>query len=328
MNIIQVDGNIQGSGKSSIIGALSLYLREKGKKVSYYKPFSSSASEDPDPPFIAIELLGVSAPVHQVTPPDGPITPELEQTIKANIEKSSASTDTLFIEGPDIDSANGVLGQTLHGITGGKRILVSQWDKNSQDNLSSNPSSQEAIIINGYPLHRSNMVSSQITDATDNGTPIIGAIPEDRFMLSVEIQQILDHLDGTWFDEPENTRQLVQKFLIGGNIMDSGPNYFCRHNNQAVITRAERPDIHMACFKGDTKCVIMTGGGKPTEYVQIEARNLDIPLIMVESNTMNTAQSLEGLAGKSVCHNVEKIRHFKNLIEGHLDMQKLDSILL
>ena len=328
MNIIQVDGNIQGSGKSSIIGALSLYLREKGKKVSYYKPFSSSASEDPDPPFIASELLGVSGPVHPVTPPGGPITSELEQTIKAVIEKSASTSDVLFIEGPSTDSPGHTLNQALHGITGGKRILVNRWGKNSQDNLSSNPSLQEAIIINGYPLHRSNLVSSQITDDTDNGTPIIGAIPEDRFMLSVEIQQILDHLDGTWFDQPENTRQLVQKFLIGGNIMDSGPSYFCRHNNQAVITRAERPDIHMACFKGDTKCVVMTGGGKPTEYVQIEARNLDIPLIMVESNTMDTAQSLEGLADKSACHNVEKIRHFKNLIEDHLNMQKLDSILL
>ena len=89
MNIIQVDGNIQGSGKSSIIGALSLYLREKGKKVSYYKPFSNSASEDPDPPFISSTLLGVSGPIHPVTPPDGPITAELEQTIKANIDKLS-----------------------------------------------------------------------------------------------------------------------------------------------------------------------------------------------------------------------------------------------
>ena len=139
MNIIQVDGNIQGSGKSSIIGALSLYLREKGKKVSYYKPFSSSASEDPDPPFIASELLGVSAPAHPVTPPGGPITPELEQTLKANIEKNASTSDVLFIEGPDIDSADGALGQALHGITGGKRILVSRWDKNAQNNLSCNP---------------------------------------------------------------------------------------------------------------------------------------------------------------------------------------------
>ncbi|GIS83145.1 MAG: hypothetical protein CM1200mP15_17770 [Dehalococcoidia bacterium] len=91
-------------------------------------------------------------------------------------------------------------------------------------------------------------------------------------MLSVEIQQILDHLDGTWFTNLK-TQGTSTKIPDRWQYHGLRSKYFCRHNNQAVITRAERPDIPMACFKGDTKMCKMTGG-KPTEYVQIEARNL------------------------------------------------------
>ena len=38
--------------------------------------------------------------------------------------------------------------------------------------------------------------------------------------------------------------------------MDSGPSYFGRYQNQAVITRAERPDIQMASLMCDTKCLV------------------------------------------------------------------------
>jgi BioD-like phosphotransacetylase family protein len=333
MNIIQITGNQPGCGKSSIIGALALMLRDKEKRVGYYKPFSIDDKDDRDTKFIAGELLGQTTLLSPALTPLGTLDGQDAQTIKANVQGLQSSCDTLLIEGPGI-IVNGTPSTLTHEVSkliGSKLVLMHRWDKNTAASIQSENNGYTGIIVNIYPPHRTNQTATMIIASTSSpDCPIIGAIPDDRDMLSVTIQQITDHLQGTWFEDPETPetpRQLIKRFLIGGNIMDSGPNYFCRHDNQAVIARADRPDIHMASFKGNTKCVVMTGGGTPTEYVQIEARNLGIPLIMVNEGTIDTAHSLEGLLASSTCHSTQKINRFRSLVESHLDANILTNLL-
>ena len=332
MKIIQITGNQPGCGKSSIIGALALILRGQGNRVGYYKPFSLDDKKDEDTQFIAGELLSQKTLLFPALHPSGTLDDQAAQAINANIQELTASCDTLLLEGPNInaDGSPSLLAHEVSELTGSKLVLIQRWNKNTPASIQSENTGCAGIIINSYPAHRTNQVAEMIASNKDADCPIIGAIPDDRDMLSVTVQQIADHLQGTWFEDsedPETPGRLVKRFLIGGNIMDSGPNYFCRHDNQAVIARAERPDIHMASFKGNTKCVVMTGGGTPTEYVQIEARNLGIPLIIVNKGTIETAHSLEGLLAGSTCHSTQKIQHFRSLIETHLDVKILADLL-
>jgi BioD-like phosphotransacetylase family protein len=329
MNIIQITGNQPGCGKSSIIGALALKLRDQGKRVGYYKPFSIGDKEDGDTQFIAGELLGQATLFSPGLPPAQTLDGQDTQAIKANIKELASYCDTLLLEGPSliINGTQSTLAHEVSKLIGSKLVSMHRWSRNTATSIQAESNGCTGIIVNSYPTHRTNQISEIIASTTSADCTVIGAIPDDRDMLSVTIQQIADHLQGTWFEDPETPEQLVKRFLIGGNIMDSGPNYFCRHDNQAVIARAERPDIHMASFKGNTKCVVMTGGGTPTEYVQIEARNLGIPLIMVNEGTIDTAHSLEGLLAGSTCHSTQKIQHFKSLIETHLDVKILADLL-
>ena len=146
-------------------------------------------------------------------------------------------------------------------------------------------------------------------------------------MLSVTVQQIADYLGGRWVQEPVNTDEHVEHFLIGGNIMDSGPNYFGRHRNQAVITRADRPDIQMASLVGDTKCLVLTGGTEPIEYIRVEALQHDVPLILVDQNTLSTAERLGGLLERPGPLSVQKVRRFNHLVQEHLQLEPLSSVL-
>ena len=139
-------------------------------------------------------------------------------------------------------------------------------------------------------------------------------------MLSVTVRQIAGHLQGRWVQEPENVDAPVDHFLIGGNIMDSGPNYFGRYSAQAVITRAERPDIQLASLECHTRCLVLTGGGEPTEYIRVEAGKRGVPLISVPTDTMTTAEALNGILGLSLPHTSAKAERFAHLMEQHLDL--------
>ena len=85
----------------------------------------------------------------------------------------------------------------------------------------------------------------------------------------------------------------VERFLIGGNIMDNGPTYYGRYASKAVITRAQRPDIQLASMLPQTRCLVLTGPGEPTEYVKAEARERDNPLLQVFTSTIETADALD-----------------------------------
>ena len=84
-------------------------------------------------------------------------------------------------------------------------------------------------------------------------------------MLAPKVGQVADHLDAVWTLEPVNADAPVERFLIGGNIMDNGPTYYGRYRNQAVITRAQRPDIQLASMLPQTRFLVLTRPGDPTD---------------------------------------------------------------
>ena len=74
-----------------------------------------------------------------------------------------------------------------------------------------------------------------------------------------------------------------------------GPTYYGRYASKAVITRAQRPDIQLASMLPQTRCLVLTGPGEPTEYVKAEARERDNPLLQVFTSTIETADALDYL---------------------------------
>ncbi len=176
------------------------------------------------------------------------------------------------------------------------------------------------VIINGVTRHRRMAVEQQVVSVLRSaGTPVLGAIPEDREMLALTVRQVAEYLGGRWIQEPEDAAAWVDRFLIGGNIMDSGPSYFGRYPNQAVITRSGRPDIQMACLASDTKCLVLTGGEEPTEYIRVEARQRSAAVLLVPGSTLEVAESLAGLLEQANPYSEQKLSRFAALMERHLD---------
>lgn len=340
MGIVQVFANRPGAGKTCLIGALLSNLTQQGKRVGYYKPFSSSPTTDLDVSFMSQQLLSERTPgegsPRVPAPQPLPATSGTSLGSQPILDALAAATDLTLVEGPDLTLADGKpssVATELAALSDSKVILVVQYEQ-GLDAVAIGTLAEAfrerliGLVINHSPIHRRQKIAQELIDPIrNNGLPMLGAIPEDRFMQSVTVQQIIEHLNGRWVQEPENTDAQVDRFLIGGNIMDSGPSYFGRYSNQAVITRAERPDIQMASLMCDTKCLVLTGGEEPTEYIRVEANKKGVPLISVAGGTIGTAEALVGLLERANPHSLAKIQRFSALMQEHLDLDTLNAAL-
>ena len=330
MAILFVISARKGSGKTCLVMALLSLLRQQGKSGAYYKPFSATPEADPDVAAVSAGFPGLEIPPPVAFPAS--LTPELIRQAGATIATLQASCDLVLVEGPDLEdhtSLISALDTDLVAALGARELLLYPY-RPGLDEEALSPvcglfgNRLAGVLLNLVTVHRLGEVQRRLIPAlAARNIPVIGAIPEDRGMLAVTVEQIADHLGGRWVQEPGDIGGYVDRFLIGGNIMDSGPSYFGRHSNQAVITRAERPDIQMASFTGDTKCLILTGGAMPIEYIRVEARKHRVPMLLVESDTLSTAEALSGLIEQNAPPTTRKAQRFAELVAKHLDQDAL-----
>jgi len=316
----------------------------EGRRVAYYKPFSTSPDNDPDISFISETILADTDSPPVPTPlalprnaSNGPLLPEEHsQTIRQSLSEIQSTAGVVLIEGPDAVSPDGEpwsLPIDLTGLFECPALLIFPYANglDFQTVLSTVESFSpglSGLVINGVTSYRQRDVElGSLAQLRAAGTTVIGAIPEDRGMLGVTVQQISEQLGGRWIQDPVNTDACIDRFLLGGNIMDAGHTYYGRYANQAVIVRAERPDIQMACLMEDTKCLVLTGGAEPTEYVKAEAMEREVPLISVDDNTLSTAEALEGLLDRATPYSQSKVDRFGQLMRQYLDMAALSAVL-
>ena len=344
MPVIQISGDRRGVGKTSLAGALLARRISAGKGGGYYKPFTTWDVQDPDVAFVENSLL--TAPT---APTAATITPPVRLPDNAGPSHAGSLAeqvgdfpappdvaDTMIVEGPDLVSPSGELwslpGEVANRL-GAQVLLVLGFSNqlsaaNTIGSVEQFGSRLLGVVVNGVTSFRSRQTTEGfLAELQAAGAPTLGLLPEDRGMLAVSVAQIAEHLGGHWVQDPEDTSVLIERFLIGGNIMDSGATYFGRYANQAVITRAERPDIQLASLMEDTRCLVLTGTGEPTDYIKAEAMQRDVPLIRVERDTLSTVEALAGLLNKATAHSAWKINRFAGLLERRLDMSSLEALL-
>ena len=323
MPVVIFAGNRPGSGQTTIIAGLLHLLKQAGQTPAYYKPFSPTPDSDPDAAFLSHYLDANNPPTPHPHSSATALDPQTAQEITAALTALDASSSIVLVEASQHASQ-----LTSHLNANGpttRAVLVAAYEKETtpsavQPLAAPFGDSLLGVAFNHCPPYRQEQLNREvIAPLREQNMPVLGALTEDRPLLAVTVQQIADHLGGTWVQDPENADATVDRFLIGGNIMDSGPNYFGRYPNQAVITRAQRPDIQLASLMCETKCLVLTGGGQPTEYIRVEAANRGVPLISVNLDTLAAAEALQDVLGNATPHHLSKIHRAAQLVQERLE---------
>ncbi len=328
MPVILITGPAR-SGKTSLAYALLSRLRNAGRSAAYCKPFSATPEADADHLFASDALagaLGLAA-----GPPPSPLTASAAEAA-AVIAQLRQRHETVIVEAADGGADGRAKAGELAAAAGARTLEVRPyipqqgWPQQDRTQAADEAAGRrgappDGLVVNAAPAYRQDEAATAAAQWRAGGDPVV--IPESRVMLSPTVAQIGEHLGAVWTLEPVNADALVERYLIGGNIMDNGPTYFGRYAHQAVITRAQRPDIQLACMLPQTRCLVLTGPGEPTEYVKAEARERDIPLLQVPMPTIAAADALDRLMDAATPHSLAKVRHYAALLEQRAGAERL-----
>ena len=324
MSTLLVASQGPGAGKTSVAAGLARLIERGGATVSVCKPLSPAGRADPDAVYFAGNFRGGVA----VTAGDDPDS--LDAAASAVRSLSGISQHTI-VEVANPAGGSGIASSITTGLAkrlSARVLAVCGYDADlSAVSVSSSLAplgdASAGVIINQVPRYRADATARVLSELTAAGIPAATALPEDRPMLSLTMAQLEQQLGGRWELEPVNGNDWVDRFLIGGNIMDSGEGYFGRFSNQAVITRAERPDIQMASLMQDTRCLVLTGGARPTEYIRVEASKRHVPVLLVDDGTVATADAIGNLLGAVVPYHAHKAERMADLLAERIDVTDL-----
>lgn len=323
MNAIYVTSDKAGAGKTVTALALVLAVQERGLKAGYFKPLCVDPHQDADVNFaIALSVregFSVVKPVDLRVCAMGGVSPAVVvEQAQAAID-AGEKCDVLVVDGASLTFGEEDLSEISHHVAKGldAKALVAlgyrageygeeldRIEETFGDDLL-------GVFVNRAIRHRIQEVRRGL------GGRVLGVVPEDRLMLSVSLNQVAEALEGRWIWGKEQGGSLVEKYLIGGNFMDSGDHYFNRMDNKAVIVRGDRPDIQLSALTGTVVGMINTGGHEPVEYLLHEVEQLDVPLMVTPHRTAEAVEALGGALERAHPYHRGKVARFLELLRVH-----------
>ena len=340
MPALYITSDRPGAGKTAVAGALAAHFSSQGRRVGYLKPFSPTPQHDEDVGFILRAALRreddhphLASLLMPEELEDGQSIPsDTAGQLRTSKDSLSSTSDLVLVEGPSLQTPQGdaaTLSLELADLLDAKVMLVLGYTP--ELNVESvigvcEPFEQRlvGVLVNRVTRYRGRDVRTVLGPALESrGVKFLGAMPEDRVMASVTVGELARHLEARWVLGEEKAQDLVENLLIGGNIMDSGSTYFGRMENQAVIVRGDRPDIQLAALSAPTTCLVLTGGHEPIQYVHHQAEQMEVPVLLVQGDTLSTADALDTVLDGSVFHHPGKLERFRDLMVEHVDLDAI-----
>lgn len=343
LDVVLLASNRSGVGKTALAASIASCWSQHGHRVTYLRVGTDDDSQEADTEYLR-DLISQSQTSENVPLLAAPRINPLGQTIGGLSEAlASFSTEAtslgrrllLEVSPPKGEEPRtwALCGELAEAANSPVVAIVDYPAAAEMERLDAElrPVRQRlhGLLVNSTPPYRirgcrSDMLA-QAERATDN---LLGMIPEDRVMLSPTIRQVADYLNAEWVvGEEQQGNELASRVLIGGNLMDPGVTYFGRYPEQAVLVRGDRPDIQLAALGSQLACLILTGGHQPIPYVYHEAKQKEVTVLVVASDTHATAEAMGELISWGTVHHREKAKHFTRLLERHCDTKLLQELL-
>lgn len=319
MSILYVVSDKQGAGKTALCAALAHLLRAQGKRATAFKPVTDGP-HDPDPAAYQT-LLATDAPA--------PCDADALSQIADAASRLAAQNDIVVVEASS--SLTTEQSRRIAAALDARVIALATFtpDLTPDDVLALGapyPDRLVGYVVNNLTLYMQTHARERLIPGIQaSGAPLLALLPEDRRLLAVSVAQLADRLSGEFILDEGDPDDLVEYLMVGGMSLDPGETYFATRDNRAAIVRGDRPDLQMSALNapGNTACIIATGGIQPIEYIRYEAEQEETPIIIVQTDTLDTMDALNALIDNSRFDHPRKLQRFTALLKDRLDLEPL-----
>jgi len=348
MIALYVASTDKASGKTALCVGLGKRLQANGYAVGYLKPISLSARRlegtvvDEDAQFIK-DQLQLEETVEDLVPI--PLDPQAVESIMRKqkrldyrkrlcdaYDRVAEGKDVMLIEGVDRLSSGGLIrlpANEVCKLLEAKSLAVIRYD----GLLALDPvlfyrgvlgESMLGTVINSVPLRlRESAEEVAKPYLQQEGILVYGILPEERFLMSVSVDEVADALGAEIVTRADKGSELVENLMVGAMTGDIALSYFRQKPNKAVITGGDRTDIQLAALQTSTKCLILSGNLQPQEMIKAVADEMGVPIMVSKYDTLTTIEIVEGFFGKSRFQQEKKTERFQELLAEHFDFTSL-----
>jgi len=156
------------------------------------------------------------------------------------------------------------------------------------------------------------------------GLPVIGLVPYQSELTFFSIYYLAERLFAKVITGEGGLKRVVKNIIIGAWSADVFlHNPLFKRENKLVITGGDRTDMILASLESDTSGIILTNNILPPAHIISKASERNIPLLVVFSDTYQTAKQLDSLEPLLTKDDGEKVDLLKELIIKHVDLNKM-----
>jgi uncharacterized protein len=312
LTALYVTSLYEDAGKTAICAGIGRYLRECGKKVGYLKPIvTETKAGDTDAAFIK-KVLELAEPVADLAPviPPGDLTGGIIRAYQG----VAAGKDLVMVEGSSMGIAEAVNARVI--------VVETYSDKMTSPDFIARAFGKYllGVVVNKVPDSRMAMVAEQINETFGKAAiSVLGVLPDDRVMAGLSVAQLAECVQGQVLNSPENSGEVVESYMLGAMVLDSGLTYYSRLANKAAILRGERADMQLAALETATRCLVLTGGVSPIFNVLNAARHKGIPVVLTGNDTLTAVGRIEEALARARFNQEGKLPRLGRMLEQGFD---------
>lgn len=329
-------------GKSALCAGIGVKLQANGRKVGFLKPVADHPEGGERDAELIKQLLSLEEPVEELCP----VSLRIED-LAATVDESepvwlkqiadvyarvSGGKDVVLVEGLGgfrAGSDRARISSRIVQKLGARGILIVPYEVETDVDQIVAAARMLAdgllgVVINEVPERRVEVVKTQMVPALElNGIKTFGILQEDRALLTVSVRDLAEHIGGSILNAQDRSGELVENLMVGAMSVDSALSYLTLKSNKAVITRGDRPDIQLAALETSTRCLILTGNMDPAPGILSRAMELEVPIVLVEKDTVSTLQALEGVLDRGSYFSEKKLERLGRLLDQDLDLETI-----
>ena len=336
----------EGVGKTAITLALARLAAARDQDVGYMKPkgtrLQSNVGKTLDQdPMLARETLGLDAEMHQMEPVvysptfvEGAIrgtedTDALRDRIATSFETLADGRDHVFVEGGGEWRTGGVVELTdpdVAELLDARVVLVAEYES---------PGDLDAVLAaaDAFGDRLAGVVFNKVSDAAydslgqdgipfveSRGIAVFGALPHEKELAGVTVAALADELGADTLTDV-STDAFVERFLVGAMGGDEALRHFRRARDAVVITGGDRADVQTAALDASgVKCLLLTGGHRPSGAVLGRAAEADTAVIAVNTDTATAIDRVESVIHGGRTSDARTVDRMVGLLDAHVDV--------
>jgi BioD-like phosphotransacetylase family protein len=303
LGVIYIAAVEKGAGKTAVCAGLAVNLLNSGRKVAYEKlPTGGATGTDSDAGFLK-KIAGLA---------DAPGGADIV-LVEAGLgpKAGEAASKSVYKAAKDA-KAKVVVVETY----GDKAFDYTDVYKGFGESLL-------GIIINKVPQSQVKRVKEEAAQRLGgSGLKLLGVIPENRVLLAITVGELAEAIEGTVISNPEKSGEIIENYMLGAMVVDSGLLYFGRKNNKAAVIRQDRPDMQLAALETSTACLVLSGSKQPPIYnVLNKAAGKNIPVISTGTSMNDIVTDIEKALSQAKLDQEKKLTKLGDIVRQNLDMK-------